>query len=149
MDSFRRACPVKLLAQLDRYRELDRGKIVLELRQFGRADDTRGYTGLSGYPVQGHLRRPLLELFRDAEKYVEDSPVALCEFFENRVSRSLRLLQPALSASAIPVALILAAQKTTRQGAPGADGKSKLLRGRNVFALDVALDQRILELQSH
>src|SRR5579859_7843823 len=45
------------------------------------------------------------------------------------------------------VALVLSAQEAARQRAPRTDGETKLLRGRNMLAFNIALDQGIFQLQ--
>jgi hypothetical protein len=74
--------------------------------------------------VRGLRRRPA-DLLGHIEESVQDAPVVVGEFVEDRI----RHRQAPFPAAGVPFTLILAAQQSARERAPGAKADAELLRG--------------------
>src|SRR6185437_6777516 len=101
--------------------------------------------GLRRHPVQRDLRWRFAEFLRTVDKRVQNFPIALLETIEKR-NRPRRGEAAIAFAAVLPFPFVLAGKETAAEWAPWADADAKLLRGRNMLTLDVALDKRIFEL---
>jgi len=145
MHRLNRSGLIQALADLGRDGEVERAEIIVELRQLAGAQDGGGDSRLRGHPIQGDLGGGLSELGRSGRERIHDAPVALAEFVEHRMG--LGFLQASITRSAVALPLILARKQPGAQRTPRADRDSQFLRRRDMLALDVALDERILQLQ--
>src|SRR5690606_19525261 len=102
-----------------------------------------------GDPVERDLGGRAPELARDLDDGVDDLPVALVrQLLEGRVAAVLHLDQAALADGAGAVAAVLAGQHAAAERAPRAQAEAERQRGGDVLAFDVALDERVLELEA-
>src|SRR5580698_10677357 len=101
-----------------------------------------------GDPVQRDLGGGTAGLFRDLLGDFKNAPVAIGEFVEDRIVRGLQDFQPAALTAGRTLPGVLAAEEATGQRAPRTNAHAELKRSGNMFAFDVALNQRVLQLQS-
>src|SRR5580704_1413510 len=144
---FKRRGFVEALAQIRRNGNLRGLQVVVELRNFRGADDGGGNAGLSDHPIQRDLRGRLVDLFRDSHQSIADFPIAFAELVERWVAGSFGGFQPPNTLAGISFARVFSREETAGERTPGTQGNSQLLRGGNVFALDISFDQRIFQLQ--
>ena len=69
------------------------------------------------------------------------------QLFSVNLLKGLPLVRRPSPRSGVALPLVLAGEEAAAQRAPGTNSDSQFLRGRDVFALDVALDERVFQLQ--
>ncbi len=142
MHRFERGGFVQALAKIGGDGEFERREVVVELRQAAGAQNGGRDARLRDRPLNGHLRGRFSELLARAQQDFQDAPVVLGEFVERAA-----LGEASVAGSGVALALVFAGEEAAAERAPGTDADSQLLRGRDVLALDIALDQRVFQLQ--
>src|SRR5262249_53339555 len=105
-------------AQLRRNGEIQRCHVALKLRQLRRSNHGGCDTRLCRHPIQGDLRGWATDLLCGYEERVQDTPVTLCKFFEDRITGIFDSLQAADTFRATRGALVAPRKKAARQRTP-------------------------------
>src|SRR5206468_4094925 len=136
---------VQALAKRGRYGEIERRKIILQLRKPRCSENDGGYSWLSRHPVQRDLSHAAAKIAGDFFQLRHDSPVVLAEFLGTWMGGVAEAVEPA--GIACLRRAVFATWQSACQRAPDHDAGAMACPERHEFMLDGTLRQGVFKPQ--